>query len=351
MEKPELIIILALSLDIDKIIQINMSDGFIRASKSMLLQNGSKQDLCSVDVSLDPFRLLKPFTGVQTSFQKILFYQSTDQPCSPNPYYIQFSNDGQEMCNIMNSQNKCLLNNSQDSKLWLQKPIDTQQSQIKQSVNVQQLQVSPLASQLLPIEPAQQKHVQSIKGKKHFQKEQLKFFKEDSMQSEEVVNIEKSSTSQKVKKKNNLRGKRHKHTSDSSESFRISRKKKTSKVNDTKNITKNYSKAIISYIFNNPELVQKMMSKQRYVDFVNFLKNKKNQMTNIKQLRDLWVDGGKNAEFNRVFRIISQQFLKTQAVSYVYNSRISNTQWHLKYRFNLLRALKEPENFKFIKDI
>lgn len=52
-----------------------------------------------------------------------------------------------------------------------------------------------------------------------------------------------------------MRGKRHKHTSDSSESFRISRKKKTSKVNDTKNITKNYSKAIISYIFNNPELV------------------------------------------------------------------------------------------------
>lgn len=27
-------------------------------------------------------------------------------------------------------------------------------------------------------------------------------------------------------------------------------------------------------------------------------------MTNIKQLRDLWVDGGKNAEYNKVFRII-----------------------------------------------
>lgn len=75
------------------------------------------------------------------------------------------------------------------------------------------------------------------------------------MQSEEVLNEEESSICYKAKKKNNIRGKRHKHTSDSSESFRISRKKKTSKVNDTKNITKNYSKAIISYIFNNPELV------------------------------------------------------------------------------------------------
>ncbi|CAD8147833.1 unnamed protein product [Paramecium octaurelia] len=347
----QLINILALSLDIDKFIQINMTDGFMRASKSFMLQNGSKQDLCSVDVSLDPFRLLRPITAVQTSFEKIMHYQSTDQPYSPNPYYIQYSNDGQEVCNIMNSQNRCLFNNSLEGKLWLQKPTDIQQSQVKQSASAHLLNVSPLASQLPHVEQAQQKHVQSIKEEKHFQKEQLKFFKEDSIQSEEVLNAEESSICQKAKKKNNVRGKRHKHTSDSSESFRISRKKKTSKVNDTKNITKNYSKAIISYIFNNPELVQKIMSKHRYDDFINFLKNKKNQMTNIKQLRDLWVDGGKNSEFNRVFRIISQQFLKSQAVSYVYNSRISNTQWHLKYRFNLLRALREPENFKFIKDI
>lgn len=38
-------------------------------------------------------------------------------------------------------------------------------------------------------------------------------------------------------------------------------------------------------------------------------------------------------------------------MSYIYNSRIANTGWHLKYRYNLLRALKEPENFKYIKDI
>lgn len=38
-------------------------------------------------------------------------------------------------------------------------------------------------------------------------------------------------------------------------------------------------------------------------------------------------------------------------MSYIYNSRIANTGWHLKYRQNLLRALKEPDNFKYIKDI
>ncbi|CAD8055500.1 unnamed protein product [Paramecium primaurelia] len=328
-----------------------MSDAYQKASTSFQPYNNQKQDTFSVDVSIDPFRLHRPVIRVQTSFEKIMQYQSTDKPFSPIPHQIQSSYDGQEMCYLMNSQNKCSFNNSLDSKQWFQRPLDIQNSQCKQSVNIPLQFVSPKASQGNKYQIAQQKQNQSRSQKKHFQKEQLKFFKEDSVQSEEINHQEESSIVYKPKKKQQIKNKRQKHTSDSSESFRICRKKKISKVNDTKNITKNYSKAIISYIFNNPQVVQGLMQKYRYDDLVNFLKNKKNSMTNIKQLRDLWLDGGKNAEYNRVFRIISQLFLKTQAVSYVYNSRISNTQWHLKYRYNLLRALKEPENFKFIKDI
>ena len=50
------------------------------------------------------------------------------------------------------------------------------------------------------------------------------------------------------------------------------------------------------------------MDKKRYDEFVNMLKTKKNSMTNIKQLRDLWVDGGKNQDFNKVFRIIRYSY-------------------------------------------
>lgn len=69
----------------------------------------------------------------------------------------------------------------------------------------------------------------------------------------------------------------NKHLSiDSSESFKIIRKKKEKKINDTKNITKNFSKAIISYIMNNPDLLKSFFSNKQYDDFLNLLKNKKN---------------------------------------------------------------------------
>ncbi|CAD8093356.1 unnamed protein product [Paramecium sonneborni] len=139
----------------------------------------------------------------------------------------------------------------------------------------------------------------------------------------------------------------------SDHSFSIKKKKKISKVNDTKNITKNFSKAIISYITQNKDIGLKLLDGREFEDFLQILKEKKNKMTNIQQLRELWVDcnEGKIKEFNKTFRIFSQYFLRQQSVAYIYNSRIMNTGWHLKYRYNLLRALREPQNFKYIKDI
>lgn len=46
----------------------------------------------------------------------------------------------------------------------------------------------------------------------------------------------------------------------SDKSFRIKKKKKGSKVNDTKNITKNFSKAIISYIMQSKEIGLKILT-------------------------------------------------------------------------------------------
>ncbi|CAK83430.1 unnamed protein product (macronuclear) [Paramecium tetraurelia] len=139
----------------------------------------------------------------------------------------------------------------------------------------------------------------------------------------------------------------------SDHSFSIKKKKKISKVNDTKNITKNFSKAIISYITQNKDIGLKLLDPREFEDFLQILKEKKNKMTNIQQLRELWVDceDEKLKSFNKTFRIFSQYFLRQQSVAYIYNSRIMNTGWHLKYRYNLLRALREPQNFKYIKDI
>lgn len=76
------------------------------------------------------------------------------------------------------------------------------------------------------------------------------------------MKIEESSWEEKPPKPIKKRIKKHQYRDeDSSESYRVCKKKKTHKINDTKNITKNYSKAIISYIINNSELLLKFMIK------------------------------------------------------------------------------------------
>ncbi|CAK93184.1 unnamed protein product (macronuclear) [Paramecium tetraurelia] len=175
-----------------------------------------------------------------------------------------------------------------------------------------------------------------VQSSQHFRTSDFQFFgSHDDSESIEPNQAEKDSKDQK------------------NSYFKLKSKIKKGKVNDTKNITKNFSKAIISYIIQNKDIGLKIMNCEQFEEFVSVLKDKKNQMTNIKQLRELWVDTNqeKSQQFNKAFRIFSEYFLKQQSVSYIYNSRIANTGWHLKYRYNLLRALKEPENFKYIKDI
>lgn len=54
----------------------------------------------------------------------------------------------------------------------------------------------------------------------------------------------------------------------SDHSFSIKKKKKISKVNDTKNITKNFSKAIISYITQNKDIGLKLLDSREFEDFL-----------------------------------------------------------------------------------
>lgn len=73
--------------------------------------------------------------------------------------------------------------------------------------------------------------------------------------------MEESNSEYKPKRSTKKKPRRHTgYQCDSSESYRVSRKKKSHKINDTKNITKNYSKAIISYIINNKDYVIKFLS-------------------------------------------------------------------------------------------
>ncbi|CAK89735.1 unnamed protein product (macronuclear) [Paramecium tetraurelia] len=370
-----------------------MSESVKRNIKSFTPYVAKPSDIPSVEASMDPLRQFRPLLKVQTSHDPQVQQMSTDQPFQTNllfhPTFTSFdisqrvSLDGTSEYLLNHSKiGAPLVNSSLDSKsrdrhdvlqsqsrffasmmpIFFTSPMQSfypclpQQCQSEMprqsnnsldkqtktnSINTAQPSVGkpPSQNQQQQDQPQNQhkwlKHVSSC--------ESVYMKEEENMQNEEKQTKNEQNLTKRIRKRIPVE--------ESSDSYKVHRKKKGPKVNDTKNITKNFSKAIISYILNDEQLIQKFITSEQSDSFISILKNKKNQMTNIKQLRDLWVDNGRNPEFNKVFRIISQYFLKNQAVPYVYNSRISNTAWHLKYRQNLLRALREPENFKFIKDI
>lgn len=55
---------------------------------------------------------------------------------------------------------------------------------------------------------------------------------------------------------------------------------------EVKNIPKNYAKAIINFIFKNPEIVLKVLNKEEMPLFMNYLKHNKN-ISNIKDFNKL----------------------------------------------------------------
>lgn len=38
----------------------------------------------------------------------------------------------------------------------------------------------------------------------------------------------------------------------------------------------------------------------------------------------------------------SAYFIKKQAVAYIFNSRIAQKSWHIKYRYDLMKAVNNP---------
>lgn len=63
-------------------------------------------------------------------------------------------------------------------------------------------------------------------------------------------------------------------------------------VNDTKNIPKNFGKAIIAFITKNPKITEKCLKKHEIElsKFLQELRIKKKNLHSIKELRSLWLD-------------------------------------------------------------
>ncbi|KAM3132653.1 hypothetical protein pb186bvf_015198 [Paramecium bursaria] len=123
---------------------------------------------------------------------------------------------------------------------------------------------------------------------------------------------------------------------------------------DTKNIPKNYCKAIITYAQKNPAICLSLLGTEQKVQrFLEKLSKQKKDLLNIKVFSRLLQQSQnpEEDEQNRAFRIISRLFIKKYAINYIFNSKIVQENWHLKYRFKIYKGVQNPSNFNHIKNL
>lgn len=103
--------------------------------------------------------------------------------------------------------------------------------------------------------------------------------------------------------------------------------------NETKNIPKNYGKAIIIFIENNRELIENVLlaNGDNYDRLLLKLRALKKKINTISDLRNLW----ENQEESKSLRTISNNFLRKHSLHYIYNSRIKTRLCHAKYKRRL----------------
>ncbi|CAK90390.1 unnamed protein product (macronuclear) [Paramecium tetraurelia] len=123
---------------------------------------------------------------------------------------------------------------------------------------------------------------------------------------------------------------------------------------DSKNIPKNYCKAIITFAQKNQQLCLQILGDElKVARFTDFLSNQKKKLLNIRVFSALLqqCDDPFQEEFNRTFRIISQIFIKKYAINYIYNSKIVQHNWHIRYRQQIYKGIKNPKSFSHLKKL
>jgi len=127
-----------------------------------------------------------------------------------------------------------------------------------------------------------------------------------------------------------------------------------------KNIVKNYARAMINFSLSAtaiPYLNRILKNEIKEVnlnDFRMYMQEQKEDITSIKNLRELllvrWEEDDTVSTFKRVFKEICVVFVKFFSVNWIYSSKINDKVTHVKYRFKILRRIRNPELFTYLEN-
>lgn len=115
-----------------------------------------------------------------------------------------------------------------------------------------------------------------------------------------------------------------------------------SNVSESKNIPKNYGKAILNFIRRNEQLAISLLEylKIDYNEFINSLRRLRGKLNTISELRSLWINS--ENKFAKAYRILSAEYLRKHSLSYIFNSRVENFHKHIKYRYKIIQSVEHP---------
>lgn len=129
---------------------------------------------------------------------------------------------------------------------------------------------------------------------------------------------------------------------------------------DSKNIIKNYGKALCSFVSSKlamPYIESVIAQKDYHFVKVSMLmqhfKVQKEKINSIESLRKLLIPNEDDTEemkaYKDIFREVSIIFLKYFSVNWIYGGKLMHKRAHLKFRFKMLRRIQKPEQFTYLK--
>ncbi len=125
----------------------------------------------------------------------------------------------------------------------------------------------------------------------------------------------------------------------------------------TKNIVKNYGKAICTFATQplaNPYLYE-IVGKYglSVADFVGYINSIKESIDGLYKFRSILMinkeDDKDLVAKKKIFVEISEVFIKYFSVNWIFHSKVFHKTAHLKFRFKMLRRIQNPELFTYLK--
>lgn len=127
----------------------------------------------------------------------------------------------------------------------------------------------------------------------------------------------------------------------------------------TKNIVKNYGRAICNFSVSPvaemylKDIIDKNAEEASIAEFVAYINENKERIDTIERFQQALLvnddDESKDASIKRIFREIGIVFIKYFSVNWVFSGRLTYKMEHLKFQSKMLRRLKNPELFTYLK--